>query len=163
MGGKLGQGLGFGDAHRYRNAGPLLDGGANFVAIVAQVGFSEPVQTQEGFVDGILLDLWAKVLKGLDHPARHVFVEHRVGGKGVDNAPVHQILDRVQRCLHGHQRFSFGRSRDDTPVVVGEHHHGLAFQVWAEDLFTGSEKTIAVYQGKHSETLEVKAMRAAGR
>lgn len=49
------------------------------VRVVAQVGFGEAVQAQEGFVDGILLDLGAEVLEGLDYPARHIFVEHRVG------------------------------------------------------------------------------------
>ena len=145
--GDLGQGLGPGDADRYRNAGPAFDGGADILTVSLQPASLKAGQVEECLVDGIKLDIGGKGLKGTHYAGRHVAVQWVVGGIDLNVVTADFAARLEQRFAHGDaERFGLVGAGNDAAVVVGQHDDRAALQVGREDPFTGNEKIVAIDQ-----------------
>ncbi len=58
------------------------------------------------------------------------------------------------------QSFRFGAARDDTTIVVTEHHNGPVAQVKTKHLFTARIERIHIIERKHQLALRVLCMNA---
>src|SRR5579859_378396 len=65
---------------------------------------------------------------------------------------LHQVFDLEERLPHCHpERLRFVRPCDGTAIVVRQHHHGQAVEIWTEDALATDVEIVAVYQREFHE------------
>ena len=84
-----------------------FNSGANLLGVVGEVVVGEAVESEEGFIDGILLYVGTEVTQGFNHSPGHVLVEDGVGGEYMDFALLGEVADGVEGGLYGDKGFGF--------------------------------------------------------
>ena len=139
------------NAYAHWHAHPLTDSFGQVFTPTFQVLLLHAVEQQEGLIDGVNLNRWSCLTQDFHDPAGHVPIQCIVTGQCLYLHAWKKFSQLIIRCAFLHaQRLCLWATGHHTPVIVTQHHHGLAFKSWVENPLARNIAIVTIYQSEHS-------------
>ena len=148
--GHLRQCLGVSDTHRHRDPGRPRHLFNDHEPVLLQVKVVAPLKIQESLVDAIDLDLGCHRGQQVHHPSAHVAIKRVVRREHKDVVLGESLfILEGSRAHRDAENLGLVRPRNDTAIIVREHHDRFPPEFGPEHPFTRSVEVIAIDQCEH--------------